>query len=106
MGSGQGFPCQNCGAKLHYDAGAQAMKCPYCGAQQAVPQQAQQGPGGPASAREIPIEEGLRLAARGFGTPVTQVSCNDCGATVNVSPGEQTTKCGAGLLEDGTPRAL
>ena len=93
MGSGQGFPCQNCGAKLHYDAGVQAMKCPYCGAQQAVPQQAQQGPGGPPSAREIPIEEGLRLAARGFGTPVTQVSCSDCGATVNVSPGEQTAKC-------------
>jgi LSD1 subclass zinc finger protein len=90
-GSGQDFPCSNCGAKLHYDAGAQAMKCPYCGSQQAVPQQ--QGPAGPPGGREIPIEEGVRLAARGFGTPVTAVSCNDCGATVNVSPGEQTAKC-------------
>jgi DNA-directed RNA polymerase subunit RPC12/RpoP len=88
--SGQEFPCQNCGAKLAYDAGTQAMKCPYCGAEQAVPQQAR---GGPPAGREIPIEEGLRLAARGFGTPVTQVSCNDCGASVNVSPGEQTAKC-------------
>lgn len=86
--SGHSFPCSNCGAKLAYDAGAQAMKCPYCGQQQAIPQQA-----GPPGGREIPIEEGMRLAARGFGTPVTQVSCRDCGATVNVTPGEQTAKC-------------
>src|SRR5262249_50476243 len=88
--SGQEFPCQNCGAKLTYDAGAQAMKCPYCGTQQAV---SQKGPGGPPAGREIPIEEGMRMAARGFGTPVTQVTCNDCGASVNVTPGEQTAKC-------------
>ena len=89
--SGQDFPCSNCGAKLAYDAGAQAMKCPYCGTQQDIPNQPQTK-GAPAG-REIPIEEGLRLAARGFGTPVTQVSCSDCGASVNVSPGEQTAKC-------------
>jgi DNA-directed RNA polymerase subunit RPC12/RpoP len=89
--SGQEFPCQNCGAKLTYDAGVQAMKCPYCGTQQAV--QARKGPAGPPPGREIPIEEGIRLAARGFGTPVTQVSCSDCGASVNVTPGEQTAKC-------------
>jgi DNA-directed RNA polymerase subunit RPC12/RpoP len=86
-GSGHDFPCQNCGAKLHYDAGVQAMKCPYCGHQQQVQS------AGPPGGREIPIEEGMRLAARGFGTPVTAVSCRDCGATVNVTPGEQTAKC-------------
>ena len=90
--SGHEFPCSNCGAKLAYDAGAQAMKCPYCGHQQDVPRSQGQA-AGPPPGREIPIEEGLRLAARGFGTPVTQVSCNDCGATVNVAPGEQTAKC-------------
>ena len=89
--SAQEFPCNNCGAKVHYDAGAQAMKCPYCGTQQAVPQE-QHHPGA-GGGREIPIEEGLRLAQRGFGTPVTQISCNDCGASVNVTPGEQTAKC-------------
>jgi DNA-directed RNA polymerase subunit RPC12/RpoP len=88
--SGQSFPCTNCGAKLAYDASVQAMKCPYCGAQQAV---ARQGVAAPPGGREIPIEEGLRLAARGFGTPVTQVSCRECGATVNVTPGEQTARC-------------
>ncbi|HVY49734.1 MAG TPA: hypothetical protein VHB21_27760 [Minicystis sp.] len=87
--SAQAFPCQNCGAKLSYDAGTQAMKCPYCGFQQAVPS----APADANAGREIPLEEGMRLAARGFGTPVTQVTCSDCGATVNVSPGEQTAKC-------------
>jgi hypothetical protein len=43
--------------------------------------------------REIPIEEGLRLAQRGFGTALTQLGCSDCGAVVNVTPGEQTAKC-------------
>lgn len=87
----QDFPCQNCGAKLHFDAGSQSMKCPYCGAAQAVPQQQLHPAAG--GGREIPIEEGLRMAVRGYGTQVTQVSCNDCGATVNVAPGEQTAKC-------------
>lgn len=89
----QEFPCGNCGAKLHYDAGAQAMKCPYCGFQQAVPQQQQHPHMAGGGAREIPIEEGMRLAHRGLGTPVTQVSCNECGANVSVTPGEQTAKC-------------
>jgi len=86
--SGASFPCANCGARLDYDAGAQAMKCPYCGSQQAIPAHPAAAP-----VREIPIEEGMRLAARGYGTPVTQVSCRECGATVNVAPGEQTATC-------------
>ena len=46
-GSGDEFPCQNCGAKLTYDAGAQALKCPYCGTQQAIPQRrGREGPPG------------------------------------------------------------
>lgn len=101
---GQSFPCSNCGAKLSYDAASQQLKCPYCGHQQAVPQRAPAPGAGPAQAqgpgaapagviREIPLEEGMRLAVRGFGTPVTAVGCKDCGATVNVAQGEQTAKC-------------
>ena len=84
--SGDSFPCSSCGAKLHYDATLQALKCPYCGTQQAMPTT-------PSGAREIPIEEGLRLAQRGYGTPVQQVGCNECGAVVNVASGEQTATC-------------
>ncbi len=94
VSAGQEFPCSNCGAKLTYDAGSQQMKCPYCGTAQAVPKvQGGKGDGPPPGVREIPIEQGMEMAAKGYGTPVTQVSCNDCGATVNVTPGEQTAKC-------------
>jgi DNA-directed RNA polymerase subunit RPC12/RpoP len=76
------------------------MRCPYCGFQQpaqrpaaapgAPPAQAAQIGTGP---REIPIEEGFRLAQRGYGTPVKEVECKDCGATVNVAPNEQAVRC-------------
>lgn len=85
------FPCQNCGAKLHYDATTQALKCPYCGATQAIAPQHRHPAAG--AGREIPIEEGYRLAQRGWGTPTNQIACGDCGATVDVTPGEQTAKC-------------
>ncbi len=86
--SGDVFPCQNCGANLRYDAKVQGMRCPYCGHQQVIQAQAE-GPG----PREIPIEQGMAMAARGLGTPVKAVACNDCGATVQVAPSEQTAKC-------------
>jgi DNA-directed RNA polymerase subunit RPC12/RpoP len=84
------FPCSNCGAKLAYDAGAQALACPYCGSKQAV---AAPTASEAATVREIPLEEGLRLAARGFGAPVTTLSCKECGASVHVGEGERTSKC-------------
>jgi DNA-directed RNA polymerase subunit RPC12/RpoP len=94
--SGATFPCTNCGANLHYDASTRAMKCPFCGFQQATQQPAaaprmEGGTGG--GPREIPIEEGFRLAQRGYGTPVKEVECKDCGATVNVAPNEQAIRC-------------
>lgn len=99
-GDAQSFPCSQCGAKLNYDAGAQAMKCPYCGHQQAVQTRPElvQGPGGQivqqgGGIREIPIEQGMQMAAKGLGVQVTTINCKDCGATVNVGEGERTTAC-------------
>jgi DNA-directed RNA polymerase subunit RPC12/RpoP len=82
------FPCENCGAKLRYDAASQGLKCPYCGHAQSI----QRAPGDSAQ-REIPIEQGMAMATRGLGAPTTNVSCNDCGASVEVAAGEQTAKC-------------
>lgn len=74
------------------------MSCQYCGSTQDVPQPAVSGNysagGMPGNVREIPIEEGMRLAARGLGgAQVTTVACQDCGAMVNVGEGERTAKC-------------
>jgi DNA-directed RNA polymerase subunit RPC12/RpoP len=86
--AGQTFPCGQCGAQLLWDATKQAMSCPYCGHQQAMPMQSQAG-----AIREIPIEEGYRTATRGLGVQVQTINCKDCGATVNVGEGERTAKC-------------
>jgi DNA-directed RNA polymerase subunit RPC12/RpoP len=103
----QSFPCSNCGAKLQYDAATQGMACPYCGFKQAIqaappppqpgqwgaPQAAQIAGQAPGAIREIPIEEGMRLATRGLGVQVQTINCKECGATVNVGQGERTTEC-------------
>ncbi len=85
------FPCTNCGAKVAYDAASQAMACPYCGAKQAIAAAAAEE--GAPEVRELTLEEGMRMAARGYGAPITTVVCKDCGATVHVGEGERTTTC-------------
>ena len=88
--SGQTFPCKQCGAQLTYDAATRSMACTHCGSREAVavaPAQAA------LAIREIPLEQGMQLAMRGLGAPVTTVQCNTCGATVNVGQGERTAKC-------------
>jgi DNA-directed RNA polymerase subunit RPC12/RpoP len=81
------FPCQQCGGALAWDASKRAMQCPFCGHQQQMPVQPDR------QIDEIPIEEGYQRAAKGLGVPVSTINCKDCGATVNVSEGERTTKC-------------
>ena len=85
---GQNYPCGECGAQTQYDAASQGLKCPYCGHQQAIPAQ-----GGAMAPREIPIAEGMRMAARGLGTPVKEIGCDECGANVAVEPQAQTVSC-------------
>jgi DNA-directed RNA polymerase subunit RPC12/RpoP len=92
------FDCGSCGAKLAYDAGSQGMACPYCGHKEPV---ASSGAGprvaledaGPTRIREIPLQQGIALAKRGFGAKVTTIGCGECGATVNVGEGERTAAC-------------
>jgi DNA-directed RNA polymerase subunit RPC12/RpoP len=43
--------------------------------------------------RKIPIEQGMALAQKGYGAPVTTIKCSECGATVNVGEGERTAAC-------------
>jgi DNA-directed RNA polymerase subunit RPC12/RpoP len=82
----EGFKCPGCGAQLAWNPAANAMTCEHCGQKQGVAV----ATGG---IRSIPLEEGMRLAQRGLGTPVQTIGCKECGATVNVGAGERTTKC-------------
>ena len=88
--------CQFCG---HKEAIKQAAPAPAAAPGQQAPQPSGNAGTGamvPAASdqiREIPIEEGMRMAARGLGAQVSTIQCKDCGATVNVGQGERTTSC-------------
>ncbi len=87
------FPCKNCGAKLSYDPAAAGMSCEHCGFKEAVAAPAPGAMVAGAQIREIPLEQGMALALKGLGAPVTTIGCNECGATVHVGEGERTAAC-------------
>lgn len=68
------FPCGTCGARLEFAAGADRMRCPYCGSEEQVPE----------ATRQIREHAVQTLFAR---RPVEQVAqyqfvCQGCGAHV------------------------
>lgn len=81
-GRGRVFPCQQCGADLHFHIGTQGLKCPYCGYQQQL-----EVPEGAAIA-EQDLEAMLQKLAswRSEGRQEQQVTsevrCESCGANV------------------------
>ncbi|GLY30896.1 hypothetical protein [Kineosporia sp. NBRC 101731] len=74
--SQQQYPCASCGARLTFAAGTTALKCPYCGFEQEVVQDADR------QVREHSFDQWLATAK---DKPVTQiaphtVTCSGCGA--------------------------
>jgi len=87
--------CQNCGALTAWDAAAGSLRCPTCGATQALPQQAiaahpQQG-----DVVEYDLIEALSRSKGTWRPPpgTKQVKCNECGAEVEFPDGVTATKC-------------
>jgi hypothetical protein len=81
--------CESCGGVLLYEPAVSALKCKHC---KAV--------GGPhllaprtSGARELSLQAGLTNLPRGFGTVAQAVQCNECGATVTLSPEERSGAC-------------
>ena len=88
--AGRKFPCPSCGApEMAWDAGAQALKCPYCGhVHQIAAQEGTQG------IVEHDLQAGLTMATqRGFGATTRTVSCKTCGATVAFGGQSISTRC-------------
>ncbi|CAN5242837.1 hypothetical protein BH09SUM1_BH09SUM1_22300 [soil metagenome] len=86
---GKGFPCSNCGAMMLFEPGAQSLKCPYCGHEQAVPQAANE-------VHEIPFEQFARTSE--VATEVLEVvkgerRCTGCGAMVTIPYNVATDLC-------------
>jgi DNA-directed RNA polymerase subunit RPC12/RpoP len=81
--------CQQCGGVLLYDPAASALKCKHCKAVAPPSALAPTTPG----PREIPLQYGMTMARTGLGTPMSSVTCNECGATVQLGPNERSTSC-------------
>lgn len=76
------FPCNSCGAKLHFKPGTESLTCPYCGAHQVIA-----APSQPVVERSF--DEAMQAIRR---CPVTQlaaagreIQCQGCGAVTLVT---------------------
>ncbi len=91
------FPCEQCGASLHYSPGQSALLCNYCGHSNPVQEIIQ----------EIPELDYLatirRLAAREKQETILSVQCNECGASFHLAPGTHADVCefcGSGIVAE------
>ena len=81
------FPCGQCGADVVWNPGVSALRCPYCGAEKAVPTTARE-------LREHPIEEALREPKDlGWGSERKAIRCNRCGAVTTLEPAVAASRC-------------
>lgn len=78
-GTHQEFPCQQCGAKLHFAPGSTALECPYCGASQAIA-----GPAASKAVEERSFDEAVRAMRQQPASTLMpeghEIECNGCGA--------------------------
>lgn len=78
------FACRSCGAQLRYLPGTMSLKCPYCAAEQPVPQSGSAEADGDGSIDEHGYEEWLASPDKPTGaTGPHVVACPRCAATVS-----------------------
>jgi predicted RNA-binding Zn-ribbon protein involved in translation (DUF1610 family) len=84
---GARFPCRQCGAKLEYEPGTTALKCPYCGAENEIAKAA-------ATVEELDFAAELKELEAGAGTQETlTVKCQACAAEVTAPPDVTAFSC-------------
>ncbi|WP_374348843.1 hypothetical protein [Chitinimonas sp.] len=86
------YPCTSCGAKLEYAPGQHALKCPYCGAENAIEAAA------PEAAAEAVEELDFKayLAKQAGNEPTLErqtVKCPGCGAASQLPPNVTADRC-------------
>jgi DNA-directed RNA polymerase subunit RPC12/RpoP len=88
-GVGDHFPCPSCGGQLEWDPSKQEMRCPYCDSLVSVPKKED------FEAQEHDLLKFLEEhpKAEGYGVQLEQLSCKQCGATVQVPPGRRDLVC-------------
>lgn len=93
-GTHQEFPCQQCGAKLHFAPGSTNLECPYCGATQAIAAPTA-GPAAAGAVVERSFEEAVRALRQQPVSALAQdgheIECNGCGAITVITA--QASSC-------------
>ena len=81
------FPCKQCGATLQFAPGTLALKCPYCGTENEIPQSG-------ARVVEHDFSAQLRELERS-ADQIEQITvhCNNCGAETTLKPNVTADRC-------------
>jgi DNA-directed RNA polymerase subunit RPC12/RpoP len=97
----QQFKCRQCGARLEFAPGADALACPYCGATNEIPKSE-------ARVEELDFEEALAKAEDAAAThEILTVKCRECGAESTLPPDVTSAPCafcGSGLVTTAESR--
>lgn len=84
-------PCPECGGNMEWDAGKQALACPYCGTVSTW----QPGQGQEEAILELDLEQALRdpSASRDWGSGRREVQCQNCHAISVFIDGRVAQRC-------------
>ncbi len=95
------YPCSACGANLEFAPGTTALKCPYCGHAERIPQTADE-------VEEQSYEVYLKTPRKPLATLGSkQVKCKGCGAVTATDARSQSCPfCGVAIVVDDDPTEL
>lgn len=95
------FKCKQCGARLEFAPGTDALACPYCGAMNEIPKTAEH-------VLELDFESALAKAQDAAAThEILTVKCKECGAESTLPPDVTSAPCafcGSGLVTTAASR--
>ena len=81
------FKCRQCGARLEFAPGTDALACPYCGVMNEIAKSAE-------SVEELDFESALARAAGAVGThEILTVKCNECAAESTLPENVTSAPC-------------
>src|SRR6185369_15621078 len=87
ISSGEKYPCATCGGILNFDPKSGKLKCPYCGAERAVPDSS-------SAVEEHSFESFLSHAkAQDWGLQLSSIRCEACGATTQTNDKVTAMNC-------------
>ena len=85
------FACSSCGAKLEFQPGLRALKCPYCGAETPIPEADQETQEDATAYQDY--DEMVRVAPEEPALPIQKVKCPGCHGETEFPPNVTSDRC-------------